>query len=102
MVVKKNKDIVALCHDIEDGINEIKDTIDTLSLDDEIDLLFQIGYVNDCITDIENYISTLQSKFTTTDKFFLETTTTMEELIDDRNLDELQKKNLELLKYIYN
>lgn len=102
MVIKKNKEVVSLCHYIEDEINEIKETIDTLSLDDETDLLFQIGYITDCIDNIEKYISQLQSKFTTTDKFFLKTTTTMEELLDDRKLDELQKKVLELLKYVYN
>lgn len=102
MTIKKNKNIISLCHYMEDEINEIKETIDTLSLEDEIDLLFQIAYINDCIENIEKYIIELQSKFTTTDKFFLETTTTMEELLDDRNLDGLQNKILELLKYVYN
>lgn len=102
MTIKKNKNVISLCHYMEDEINEIKETIDTLSLEDEIDLLFQIAYINDCIENIEKYIIELQSKFTTTDKFFLETTTTMEELLDDRNLDELQNKILELLKYVYN
>lgn len=102
MTIKKNKNVISLCHYMEDEINEIKETIDTLSLEDEIDLLFQIAYINDCIENIEKYIIELQSKFTTTDKFFLETTTTMEELLDDRKLDGLQNKILELLKYVYN
>lgn len=103
VMIKKNKKIIQLCHDIQEDIEEIRITLNQLDkkANTEDELLFKVDYICDCIGEIEEKIIELQSKFTTNDKYFIAFVTNMEHHIDDRKLNNLSNEVISLLRYVY-
>lgn len=101
MIVKKNRKVKEYCDSIIDDIKEIGLTLDEIKkCKDDIDILFHVDYINDCLVEINEHIVKLQSKFTTSDEEFLSIVTKMEIEYDNRNMKTLELETFNLLKYI--
>ena len=110
--IEKKEEVIQICMDILDYVEEIKETLDVMILsknDDEPngydviqEILFQTDYISDCLEGIYEKIILLQTDFTTSDIFFLKIATTMEISLDNRDLKSLVNQVDILQEYILN